>query len=66
MRRRLNDEYGIPGGWWGAQPRCTAKTGWIVLDAARTPERRAILQVAACRLGLAIVEEVPVSLPEAL
>ncbi|CAK0865763.1 unnamed protein product [Prorocentrum cordatum] len=45
----------LPSSFWRTQPRVTAKSGWITYDAGRTPERRGTMQVAACRLGLAIV-----------
>ena len=58
-QRRLERELGISPGWWANQPRCTAKTGWITSAAASSTERRASLQVAACRLGLTIVAATP-------
>ena len=30
-------EEGINDAWWAAQPRCTAKTGWIIFDASDDP-----------------------------
>ena len=55
IRCDLEVEYGIPKVWWRRQPRCTSKTGWITLSAARDAATRAAMQVAACRLGIAIV-----------
>ena len=55
-RGRLQMEYRIPRDWWVRQPRCTAKSGWVTLGAAAAPERRAALQVAACVLGMRILE----------
>jgi hypothetical protein len=55
VRVQLSVAYGIGEGWWLAQPRCTAKSGWITLAAAITVEERACLQVAACKMGMAIM-----------
>lgn len=55
-RGAMEREYRIPPAWWAAQPRCTSKTGWITTAAGRTARRRAELQVAACRMGLAVVQ----------
>lgn len=54
-RDALSREFGVPQAWWGLQPRVTAKTGWITLDAAPTAARRADLQVMAARMGLHVV-----------
>ena len=48
----LSQQYGIPQAWWAAQPRITAKSGWITLDAGQRVDR----QIAACTLGIAIVQ----------
>eukprot|EP00959_Pyramimonas_sp_CCMP1952_P247586 5175751-Pyramimonas_sp.AAC.2 len=40
---------------WRTQPRATCKSRWVTYDAGRTAERRGTMQVAACRLGQAIV-----------
>jgi hypothetical protein len=58
-RRSIGFEFGIGAAWWRSQPRCTSKSGWVVVTAGRTVVRRATLQVAACSLGLRIVEVVP-------
>ena len=42
--------------WWLTQPRCTAKTGWVTRSCHAIPEERARLQVAACKLGILILE----------
>ena len=55
IRWGLEEEYGISREWWQRQPRCTSKTGWITMSASRDAARRAVMQVAACRLGIAIV-----------
>jgi hypothetical protein len=55
-RRALEQEYRIMHGWWAAQPRCTAKSGWITVDAAADRRRRVDMQLAACRLGLTVLQ----------
>ena len=55
LRGELSAEYGIAEDWWGRQPRCTAKTGWVVLAAHIDIAKRTQMQIAACRLGIAIV-----------
>ena len=55
QRFRIGFNHGIPAEWWCAQPRVTAKTGWITYGAAATPGRRSELQVAACELGIEIL-----------
>ena len=54
-RRDLERRFIISSRWWGAQPRITAKSGWITFDADASPDRRASLQVATCELGLSIM-----------
>ena len=56
-RKALEEEYNIPPSWWEEQPRCTACTGWITLGSAPTRPQRSARQVAACRLGIAIVKD---------
>lgn len=55
QRSGLEREFNIHPSWWSRQPRCTAKTGWITAAAGPTVQRRAELQVAACRLGLHVM-----------
>ena len=55
LRRELEDEFGINPEWWRQQPSCTSKSGWITTSAAPEAARRAELQMAACRLGIAIL-----------
>jgi hypothetical protein len=55
-RAKMSSVHGLEELWWGLQPRTTAKTGWITLDAAQTTERRSALQAAACAVGIAIVQ----------
>ena len=60
-RLALEAAYAIPPTWWACQPRVTSKSGWITIDAAPTLARRATLQVASCRLGMAIVNgDIPI------
>lgn len=54
-RRDLDRRFIISFRWLGAQPRITAKSGWITFDADANPARRASLQVATCELGLSIM-----------
>jgi hypothetical protein len=53
-RDDLSLRYGVPIAWWTAQPRVTAKSGWITVAAGPTVEARARLQVAAARMALVI------------
>ena len=55
FRAELEAEFDIPSCWWQAQPRCTSKSGWVVYQADGDLKKRARLQIAACRLGIAIV-----------
>ena len=52
MRARASRAWGVAPDWWAAQPRCTAKSGWITLAAADTVAQRARCQVAACTVGI--------------
>ena len=61
MRHELEVEYGILPAWWGAQPSCTSKSGWVTTRAHESPIQRARMQIAACRLGIAIIGLDPVS-----
>ena len=56
VREALQSEHSIPDGWWLAQPAITAKSGWISHLAARTIDTRASMQVATCKLGIAIMK----------
>jgi hypothetical protein len=57
---RLEEElrWGIPAGWWAAQPPVTSKSGWVTLAAGDNVRQRAERQVAACVVGIAIVEAI--------
>ena len=57
-RFSLEREYIIDPAWWGQQPRCLAKSGWITFGAHVDHLQRAILQVASCRLALFIMDRV--------
>jgi hypothetical protein len=56
-RRGLEREFQIEPRWWLAQPRVTAKSGWVTLEAGGDTRRRAQLQVVACRLGILIARQ---------
>ena len=43
IRGNIGRGWGIPEGWWSAQPRSTAESGWIVASAAPSAERRSEL-----------------------
>ncbi len=64
FRCQLDRFYGIPAGWWSAQPRVSVKSGWIAVGAASSVARRSQLQVAICRLGLVILEALGQSMRE--
>jgi len=53
-RVQLQQQYKVPATWWQSQPRVTAKSGWVVVSAASSVERRAELQIMACSLGIHI------------
>ena len=53
-REKLQVEYSINPDWWALQPRVTSKTGWITITASDNANRRAQLQIAACRLGISV------------
>ena len=59
LRLDLQTEHNVPPEWWAAQPRITAKSGWVTLGAAETPPQRAALQLAACKLGIEVLRATP-------
>ena len=59
MRAELEAEFGIQVAWWGQQPACTSKSGWITLGAHPKADKRVSFQIAACRLGFAIMQALP-------
>ena len=54
-RRTIQAAHNLPHDFFFRQPRITAKSGWITTSAADTTARRAELQVAACKMGIAIL-----------
>ena len=54
MRVSLESRYGLVSEWWSQQPRCTTKSGWVVLDAAPSLQERVRCCCAASLLGIAI------------
>ena len=54
-RATLSTAHKLPPNFWTNRWRVTSKTGWITTDAARSLDRRANMQVAACRLALHIL-----------
>ena len=54
-RLELQVYFNISPAWWAAQPRITAKSGWVAFDAHRSADVRAMLQIAACELGLRVM-----------
>jgi hypothetical protein len=55
-RDNLSLQYGLPAGWWNAQPRVTAKSGWVTIAAGPTVAARARFQVAAARMAFVIFQ----------
>jgi len=53
-RRELEAKFPLAKGWWRNQPRVTAKSAWITLDAHDDPRARAVLQVASAELALRV------------
>ena len=56
LREELQVLHNIPEAWWSAQPRVTAKSGWVTVGAHPDPRRRVTLQIAACHLGIQVLE----------
>ena len=61
MRSELELEYGIQTAWWLAQPACTSKSGWVTTHAHVNAAQRVRMQIASCRLGIAIIGLDPVA-----
>ena len=55
IREELQLEYCVQADWWALQPAVTSKTGWITFAAHPCAKTRGLMQVAACRLGVAMV-----------
>ena len=47
--------HGLAANFWAEQPRVTSKSGWITHGASHSSSGRAGMQIAACKLGIAIV-----------
>jgi hypothetical protein len=62
-RRQLQEQAGFDDGWWDRQPACTAKSGWITFDAARTHDLRVEVAIAANQLGIEVVTQLLSSRP---
>ena len=56
MRQQLSRQHNIPHGWWWQQPRITSKSRWITYNAGETTTIRANRQIAACKLGIHILD----------
>jgi hypothetical protein len=56
-RKKISEDFAIPAGWWGKQPRVTTKSGWITTKAATTVGKRATLQVAVAIFANKMLEE---------
>ena len=61
MRSELELEFGIQPAWWMAQPACTSKSGWVTTHAHVNAAQRVRMQIASCRLGIAIIGLDPVA-----
>ena len=59
LRAELQALYDLPPGWWALQPKCTSKTRWILTSAHPVALARVNMQIAACRLGIAIMLVLP-------
>ena len=55
-RQQLCERFSLDLDWFQAQPRCTAKSGWVTFSAAATAARRVDLQIATSILGIAIIQ----------
>ena len=54
QRKFLEDKFNLSDLWWGRQPRCCAKTGWITFSSALDFEQRVQCAIAANMLGIFI------------
>ena len=55
QRVALQRTHNVPAGWWESVPRVTSKTGWVVHTPNLSTAAHASLQVAACKLGIMII-----------
>ena len=62
-RQNLMRQFAIPVGWFQEQPRVTAKSGWVTFSASPCKAKRAKLQVAACELGMEVLQRANVFHP---
>lgn len=53
VRAWLSEAHGLPAGWWAAQPRAVAKTGWMPVGSSIDEA------LAANAMGMAIVDLAP-------
>ena len=56
LRDSLQELHDLPAGWFAAQPRITAKSGWVTAGAGPTHRDRVQAQIASCTVGIAIAE----------
>lgn len=54
----LDRRFQLEPGWWQLQPRVTSKTGWITKTASTDFQTRVRMQMAACQLGVAIMNAI--------
>ena len=57
FRCQVQRTYKIPSGWWQTLPRVTSKSGWITYSAHSSQERRAVLQIAVCRVAIVVMQD---------
>lgn len=56
FRAELQHSFNLEHSWWLLQPRVTSKSGWITFVAGANTLERAQRQIAACLLGIQILE----------
>ena len=52
QRMSLEAKFDIPNSWWGRQPRCCSKTGWVTFSAAPDFDGSVLCAIAANTLGI--------------
>lgn len=57
LRDSIGAAHLVPTTWWAAQPRVTAKSGWVCLRAAANPRTRGEMLIATCKLGVNILTD---------
>lgn len=55
-REFIQADHGLAANFWAEQPRVTSKSGWITHGASRLIGGRVGMQIAACQLGISILE----------